>query len=376
MAVEVLAHRDLDPSRLHPAATPTRRFAETSYDLMRLGDRRRDLAPAIAAALGDVIADGGLADATLLVPSTDGHGLRAVAAQLPALAATGASVHLATAYLPLAMPGGRAGPGVDGAMRAILHHRAYGRRLFLWAETAQLARVLSAAHGAQVAWLPLPVPAWAERVPAPAGPPTFAYLGSAREEKGFARLPGIVAAIAARCGGAIRFEIQACRPASGLSPACAAALDALGTMPAVRLVPGPLDEATYAALLARADAVMLPYARSSYAVRGSGIAVEAMATGRTLLVTAGTEQAEDAPAGQRLVADTAAGWAALSAEWLADLAARRAAMAAAGAVFRRGRSAAALLDRLAARESLGPLLAVDGIGAAPMPALIHLATGG
>jgi hypothetical protein len=370
--IHLLVHRDLPTDRIHPATTVTPLFPETSYDAMARGERRHDLAPGLVAALDRAMADGLLADATLLLPSADGHGVRAVASRLPQLVAGGTTVHLATPYLPDSMPGSRAGPGVDGSLRALAQHQEQGRRLFLWAETPRLAEFLGAAYGAPVGWLPVPLPAWSTDMPPAADPFRLAFLGTARAEKGFALLPALVAAIRHATGGAVRFEVQACPPASGIHPTCAAALAALERMPEVRLHPGVLDEADYAALIARSDGILAPYRPGSYALRGSGIAAEALACGRFLLTSTDTELAREAPAGLLLAAREPAGWAALLPPLLAELPARRHRARAAAARFRRGRSAAEVLDRLFAREGMAPLLTRAGAGAAPLPSLIDL----
>ncbi|MGX9962814.1 glycosyltransferase [Roseomonas sp. F4] len=124
--------------------------------------------------------------------------------------------------------------------------------------------------------------------PSPDRPLTFASLGNARGEKGFAEILTVARRLAALpgTGQGLHFLLQANDP----SPDVAAALRDFRAHPTanVTLLDNALDHAGYEALLAGADVVLAPYRREVYEDRTSGVALEAVATGRPLICTRGT----------------------------------------------------------------------------------------
>lgn len=119
--------------------------------------------------------------------------------------------------------------------------------------------------------------------PPPSGVFTLATLGAGRADKGYDALPGIAAAMQV-ASPEIALRIQLPEPGSGLE----ASTRALRELPNVTLLPPTLSDAAYEAELTRAHALLLPYDKARYAVRGSGILIDALIGGRPILCTAGT----------------------------------------------------------------------------------------
>ncbi len=144
----------------------------------------------------------------------------------------------------------------------------------------ELARVL----GQEVDHTPLAV-TWE---PSALGPraterPTVAFVGGLRDEKGFAQLSDAIE----RVTGDVRWRAQA---------APHALADEARRVEFVSRVTGaggvcheaPLDHADYAALLRAADICVCPYEPSRYAMRTSGVVIEAIGLGATPVVPGGT----------------------------------------------------------------------------------------
>jgi glycosyltransferase involved in cell wall biosynthesis len=121
----------------------------------------------------------------------------------------------------------------------------------------------------------------------PDQPVRVAYLGSAREEKGFHLLPGVVASTLG-LGVPVEFHIQAWLDVE--VPALAAARRELrrlaATDPRVTLYEQQLGREEFFALQRGVDVIVLPYDRRQYDDRGSGIFQEALAHGKPLVVPA------------------------------------------------------------------------------------------
>lgn len=169
-------------------------------------------------------------------------------------------------------------------------HARFGPALHLFADTEALAAQFAALSGLPVRPVPLPVV-----VPPPAprqqeALPHVVFAGGARAEKGFAQLPEAIAAVAGRA----RFTVQSGRVGAEADPLVQRAHRALRARRDVTLVERALDPADYAALLAGADLLLLPYDGPTYGVRSSGILAEALALGLPAVVPAGCWMAEAA----------------------------------------------------------------------------------
>lgn len=344
------ANRRMDPA-LAPKGVVVERVFDTSiFDIPREAQATTDLSEEIAAGWRTVIAAQDSRTTHYLVPTTDGHFLRAVARLLDGGAPRG-TIHLATPYETRHMPARHAGRELDHVLARLASAPEFGRRLFLWAETRALADLLAARLGAPVHALPLPAPAWApETPPTPRTPFRIVFLGEARLDKGALELPEIAAALLAGAPeGAVRIAIQHEAPFGGFGDALDETFARLAAMPGVDLIPGTLDDAGYRAAMLDADAVLLPYRAENYAFRGSGILTEALAAGRIVLSTRGTIAAEFVDEGYVMLCAEPADWTAAMRTILADPDAARLSAWRRGRRFAKRNAPRAYVDRLAAR---------------------------
>ncbi len=130
-------------------------------------------------------------------------------------------------------------------------------------------------------------------------PVVFGYFGEAREEKGFVLVPEIIEVLVRRHGPkAVRFAIQVSAASDNDTPRVRAAREKIlalqeetrsdGTI----VLYGKFDTmAGYYTAMSECDAMLLPYEKRSYAIRGSGVVLEAMRLGMPVVVTAGTDMA-------------------------------------------------------------------------------------
>ena len=138
----------------------------------------------------------------------------------------------------------------------------------------------------------------------PRAPVTFGYFGEAREEKGFLLLPGIVEALLASQGPErVAFSLQVSASAQNDTQEVRAARARLvelrdstantaGRAP-ITLHETPFgDMMSYYAALGGCDAMLMPYDPKPYAIRGSGVALEALSVGQPIIVAAGTDMEE------------------------------------------------------------------------------------
>ena len=161
------------------------------------------------------------------------------------------------------------------------------RRLIVGATTNELAEQLAELLGISVRGVPLTLPSFGSS--SPSSKPTDAVplvglLGAARAEKGSHLIPDVIRAT--RRLKAIEFVVQLNN--SVLPPETFAALSRIEGELGVEVVHGPLNQEAYRTLLARCDLVLLPYERTSYRQRSSGIFIEAAMAGRPVVVPSGT----------------------------------------------------------------------------------------
>lgn len=175
---------------------------------------------------------------------------------------------------------------------------AVARRLILGASTHDLGAELSALLGVPVQGAPMGTfvdAALPSRDGLPPGlPPSVAVVGGARPEKGSHHLPAIIAAARRLC--AVDFRIQLAN--EQLPPEGFAALAAALRAGAVELLEGPADRNAYFAFLAGADLLLLPYERSAYRQRLSGVLAEAALIGMPAVVPSGTWMAQQLESGE------------------------------------------------------------------------------
>lgn len=344
------ANRRLDPTEVPKGVEVEGVFETSVFDLSVAEQQVTDLAPEIAAGWGAVIEKYDAPTTHYLVQTTDGHFVRALDGMISERTVRGV-VHLATPYETRHMPARQSGRELDWYLARLGAHPSFGERLFLWAETAALASLLSARLGKAVHALPLPAPTWTpEGVEDRAGPLTLAFVGEARLDKGPIELPAILSAIAAAVPpGSVRLLVQRVAPFGGASEALQAALDAVAAVPMVETVDEMLDDAAYRRLVVESDVILLPYRPENYAVRGSGIIAEALAAGRIILGSAGTIVEEFADEGVVIACRTPEDWARAVQDILADRTALQRRALRLGRRYAKRNAPRAYVDRLAAR---------------------------
>jgi glycosyltransferase involved in cell wall biosynthesis len=339
------------PAGLAPKGVEVEPIFPTSvFDLPVADQQTADLSPEIAAGWRAIIAKYDTPTTHYLVPTTDGHFLRALDAMLAEPLPRGV-IHLATPYETRHMPARQAGRELDWHLARIAAHPAFGERLFLWAETHALARLHAIRTGRPVHALPLPAPAWTPDAPAAIeGPLTLAFIGEARLDKGAMELPQILSAIAAAVPpGSVRLLVQRVPPFGGVSDALQEALDAIAAIPGVETIDRTLDDDEYRALVTGSAGILLPYRPENYTVRGSGVLAEALAAGRIVLGSAGTIVEEFADEGVVIACRSPEDWAAAVQGVLADREAMQRKAWRLGRRFARRNAPRAYVDRLAAR---------------------------
>ena len=201
------------------------------------------------------------------------------------------SFHLSTPYDELVMPHNKGHLDVRNSLRRLRNLGLLGDRVFLHAENVPLARHLSEYFKQPVTALPIPPSMSAsgdrstkhEKI-------RITYLGAARTEKGFCRLPDLVERGLLRYGGRVSFFIQGSPQIMGYTADVQAAVRRLQDLnhPDLTVATEPLSGPDYDQQLNSADVLLLPYDEARYRVRGSGIAVEALLNGAILLATKGT----------------------------------------------------------------------------------------
>ncbi len=167
-------------------------------------------------------------------------------------------------------------------------------RLHLYVEMPAMARHLTSQVGLESALFPYllapPIEAYAKRAD-PTGLLVFGFLGGARNEKGFYRLPAILRAMSsapgydrARCS----FLIQSSGRTAQAQQAIGQVIKTINAMDVTAtFIDGVVDEATYARLMAQIDVLLLPYQGQRYKLSGSGILNEAIVSAKPVIATAG-----------------------------------------------------------------------------------------
>lgn len=198
-------------------------------------------------------------------------------------------LHICTPYDLDTMPGKDPGMALLDTFKNMRTIEAVDKKVFFWAETPQLALHFTLNYGFNVRAMPLPPPHnIGDDLPVE-NPDvvTVLYLGAAREEKGFLHLPEIVDRLYEPYGRArkLQFVIQCTPQIIGYLPSIKTAIEKLSSYPAsyVRLIDTVLDEQDYHSFLLSSDVVLLLYNKKSYRIRGSGIAVEAICAGKSIL---------------------------------------------------------------------------------------------
>jgi len=203
-------------------------------------------------------------------------------------------LHLCTPYDCDTMPGRTPQRPISELFMRLRNVEALERRLYLWAETPQLAVDYASRFAMTVRALPLPPPIDPLADFAVSSDPTVKvlFLGAAREEKGFLQLPDLLERLYPVLGktGKIHFIIQCTPQIIGYLPAIKAAINRIAQYPSdyVTLIEDFVERETYLKLLMESDVLLLLYNQKGYRIRGSGIAVEAISANKTILTTRNT----------------------------------------------------------------------------------------
>lgn len=178
------------------------------------------------------------------------------------------------------------------------------QRIKFYADTEELAgdygRLSQSPFGV------LPIPFRSEMIASPRAPAQalrLAYIGEARDEKGFHWLPKLIDRLMDDCvrPGRVRFLLQANVSAPQHNPCSNQALERLRRYPPEQVelfgLEAPLEPEQYYSLVSRADIVLLPYDRDRYRACSSGTLAEAIAGGRPVVVPASSWMSSQVPLG-------------------------------------------------------------------------------
>ncbi len=199
--------------------------------------------------------------------------------------------HLSTPYDEAIMPHNDRILGFEHSVRRLSNLGLIGTRVFLHAENVLLAEHLANYLGVEVSPLPIPPfkPIHSKSARESMDVMNVMYLGAARTEKGFVVLPDVVSQCLKK-GLKVRFTIQVTPQILGYTPDIERAVEQLKEIddPRVKLLEEPLSQPDYKRTLSHADIVLLCYQPDRYAVRSSGIAVEAVLSEATIIATQNT----------------------------------------------------------------------------------------
>ena len=165
------------------------------------------------------------------------------------------------------------------------------RKVFFYTDSAELTWQYEQLGAFPFHTLSIPHTYSARDVPVRDGPLRVTYLGDARREKGYHLLPRIVGDLLQEgLAGKLRFVFQSNYNVPGGEPEAVVARGQLESFPEsmVSLYKQALSTADYKALLLSSDITILPYDRTNYGARSSGVLVESLAAGIPVIVPAGT----------------------------------------------------------------------------------------
>lgn len=175
-------------------------------------------------------------------------------------------------------------------------------RVGLFAENEATANVYRNLLDHEVSILPHPVDWSGLTVSTNVGragqPVRAAFLGYAKQEKGFHLLPSALEGLSEATRRGLEVAVQVNH--SGYDPTTIAADEALRSTGGVgvKLLEGSLSASEYHKWLNWADALIMPYSPELYATRGSGLLVEAGGTGKIVVTSAQTDPGRAIEAGE------------------------------------------------------------------------------
>lgn len=168
----------------------------------------------------------------------------------------------------------------------------------LWTDSEELTARYCEATGRRFGTLPVPHARFSPATSRGDGPFRILYLGDARREKGFHHLPALVKALNDLKPRRFAFSIQAHATSPSPERETIEARDELRRLSelGVTLFNRPLDPAEYRQLLGSGHLSLLPYDRSAYGSRSSGVFAESLAAGIPTIVPADTWMSRRQPA--------------------------------------------------------------------------------
>ncbi len=164
-------------------------------------------------------------------------------------------------------------------------------KVFFYTDSTELTRQYERLGTFSFHTLPIPHTYSAPDAAAGAGPLRVTYLGDARREKGYHLLPRIVGDLRQEgLAGKLQFVFQSNYNIPRGEPEAVVARGQLESFPGsmVHLRKEPLPTEDYKTLLLSSDITILPYDRTNYGARSSGVLVESLAAGIPVIVPAGT----------------------------------------------------------------------------------------
>ncbi len=301
---------------------------------------------------------------------------------------SGVSVHLCTPYRASFMPDGlEASELIDMLDQLVTSDEP---RFYLYGETEALSAEYEDLLGRRIGTLQLPadVPIKDKRrrhesrenISAP-WRLRLAYLGPARAEKGFNLLPALVRDLLLRGeqSKAIDFEffIQTTPQIKGFDPALTDALSELEALESefsslITLHAPNMSSAEYQRVLDWSDMVIMVYDQQKYVVRGTGIAVDAVANGLGIAAFANTAPSKYVTRGGGCVAESLDGLADGLRRIHADPAAMFAGAAAQKREYLNKNSPRKYLAKMLRGESLCGLLPSNLLGYQPVDREVDL----
>ncbi len=174
----------------------------------------------------------------------------------------------------------------------------YCDNMHFYSDTKQLCELYNGLGFFNFDLLPIPIPIEPQKKVVKSNSPiSFTYLGDARDEKGFQKLPYIVAELWKNyiSNGKIRIFFQAnFNCPKGEFNSASARLNLLRyPSDKVKLFLNSMSNNEYNNLLNNADIIIIPYESNNYKYRSSGILVEALSRLKTVLVPSGTWMAAE-----------------------------------------------------------------------------------
>jgi hypothetical protein len=199
-------------------------------------------------------------------------------------------LHLSTPYDDLVMPHNKTNMACNHSVRYLDAMGLINSRIFLHAENELLAKYLQNQWSLDVGALYIPQQAISVKSEEDAKL-NICYLGAARTEKGFPLVAkAVMEFLATNERTEISFTLQISSQIMGYTHDVERMVKKLKAVNDTRLhlIEAVQTPEQYEQVLAKTDALFLCYEKNRYAVRSSGIVIEALANAKNVIVTKGT----------------------------------------------------------------------------------------